>query len=85
MILKVYQKYLIKEFLLISGKITFIFLILALIMGLLEELNFFSDFDVEYFYPILIRCLHLFHFGSTTHDYMQDHGRYALISRLVFD
>ena len=57
MILKVYQKYLIKEFLLISGKITFIFLILALIMGLLEELNFFSDFDVEYFYPIYLVLL----------------------------
>ena len=59
MILKVYQKYLIKEFTLISLKITFIFLILGLIMGLLEELNFFSDYDVGYFYPIYLVLLNV--------------------------
>ena len=57
MVLKVYQKYLIKEFILISLKITFIFLILALIMSLLEELNFFSDYDVGYYYPIFLVLL----------------------------
>ncbi len=54
MVLKVYQKYLIKEFIFISLRITFVFLVLGLIMGLLEELNFFSDYDVEYFYPIYL-------------------------------
>ncbi len=59
MILKVYQKYLIKEFILITLRITFIFLVLGLIMGLLEELNFFSDIDVEYFYPIYLVLLNV--------------------------
>jgi len=59
MVLKVYQKYLIKEFILISLKITFIFLILALIMSLLEELNFFSDYDVGYYYPIFLVLLNI--------------------------
>ena len=59
MVLKIYQKYLIKEFSLIVCKITFVFLILGLIMGLLEEINFFSDFDVEYFYPIYLVLLNV--------------------------
>ena len=59
MVLKIYQKYIIKEFLLIVCKITFIFLILGLIMGLLEEINFFSDFDVEYFFPIYLVLLNV--------------------------
>ena len=42
MILKVYQKYLIKEFIITTLKITFVFLVLGLIMGLLVELNFFQ-------------------------------------------
>ena len=42
MVFKIYQKYLIKEFTFIVCKITFIFLILGLIMGLLEEINFFQ-------------------------------------------
>ena len=59
MIFKVYQKYLLKEFTLIVCKITFIFLVLGLIMGLLEEINFFSEFDVEYFYPVYLVLLNV--------------------------
>ncbi len=59
MVLKVYQKYLVKEFTVTTLKITLIFLILALVMGLLEELNFFSDYDVEYFYPIYLVFLNI--------------------------
>ena len=59
MVFKIYQKYLIKEFTFIVCKITFIFLILGLIMGLLEEINFFSDFDVKYFYPIYLVMLNV--------------------------
>ena len=59
MVLKIYQKYLIKEFILIVCKITFVFLILGLIMGLLEEINFFSEFDVKYFYPIYLVLLNV--------------------------
>ena len=59
MFFKIYQKYLIKEFTFTVCKITFIFLILGLIMGLLEEINFFSDFDVEYFYPFYLVLLNV--------------------------
>jgi len=59
MVLKVYQKYLIKEFVIISLKITFVFLVLGLIMGLLEEINFFSEYDVEYFYPFYLILLNV--------------------------
>ena len=41
MILKTYQKYLIKEYLSLIFKVSFIFLILGFIMGILEELRFF--------------------------------------------
>jgi lipopolysaccharide export system permease protein len=59
MILKVYQRYLISEFTIITLKITFVFAILGLIMGLLEEFNFFSEYDVEYFYPIYLVLLNI--------------------------
>ena len=59
MIIKVYQKYLIKEFLEILLKITFIFFVLGFIMGILEELNFFSEYDVKYYYPIFLVFLNV--------------------------
>ena len=39
--MKIYQKYLIKNFIFIVLRVSFIFCILGLIMGILEELNFF--------------------------------------------
>ena len=54
MFLKTYQKYLIKEFLFFILKVTFIFFILGFIMGILEELKFFSDIDVEFYFPIFL-------------------------------
>lgn len=59
MILKTYQKYLIKEFLLFILKVTFVFFILGFIMGILEELRFFSDIETEYYFPILLVFLNL--------------------------
>ena len=59
MILKTYQKYLIKEFLIFILKVTFVFFILGFIMGVLEELRFFSDIDTEYYFPILLVFLNL--------------------------
>ena len=59
MILKTYQKYLIKEFLFFILKVTFIFFILGFIMGILEELRFFSDIEVEYYFPIILVFLNL--------------------------
>ena len=57
--MKVYQKYLIKEFLLIALKVLFVFCVLGFIMGILEELNFFSDYDVGYYFPIFLVLLNL--------------------------
>ena len=57
--MKVYQKYLIKEFILISLKISFIFCVLGFVMGVLEEFNFFSDYNVKYYFPIFLVILNL--------------------------
>ena len=59
MILKTYQKYLIKEYLSLIFKISFIFLILGFIMGILEEMRFFSDIEIDYFFPIFLVFLNL--------------------------
>ena len=59
MFLKVYQKYLIKEFIVTSLKISFIFFVLGFIMGILEELNFFSEYDVNYYFPIYLVFLNV--------------------------
>ena len=59
MLVKVYQKYLIKEFLITSLKITFIFFVLGFIMGILEEFNFFSEYDVNYYFPIYLVILNI--------------------------
>ena len=57
--IKTYQKYLSSNFIQLSFKITFIFIVLGLIMGILEELNFFSDTDVEYYFPFFLVFLNL--------------------------
>ena len=57
--LKIYQKYLIKYFINIFFKITFIFIVLGLIIGILEEINFFSDLNVNYYLPILLVLLNI--------------------------
>ncbi len=59
MILKTYQKYLIKEFLFFIIKVTFVFFVLGFIMGILEELRFFSDIEVDYYFPIILVLLNI--------------------------
>ena len=59
MILKIYQKYLIRELLLKILQVTFIFFVLGFIMGILEELSFFSDLEVNYYYPFFLVLLNL--------------------------
>ena len=59
MLIKVYQKYLIREFLTNVFKISFVFFILGLIMGILEELEFFSDYDVKLYYPIFLVLINI--------------------------
>jgi lipopolysaccharide export system permease protein len=59
MILKTYQKYLVKEFLFFILKVTFVFFILGFIMGVLEELKFFSDIDTKFYFPFLLVFLNI--------------------------
>tara|TARA_B100001093_G_C26851321_1_gene1025304 strand:- start:2844 stop:3926 length:1083 start_codon:yes stop_codon:yes gene_type:complete len=59
MILKIYQKYLIKELISKILQVTFIFFVLGFIMGILEELSFFSGLDVSYYYPFFLVFLNL--------------------------
>ena len=59
MIIKIYQKYLIKELLTKVLQVTFIFFILGFIMGILEELSFFSDLDVGFYYPFFLVSLNV--------------------------
>ena len=59
MILKIYQKYLIKEFLFCFFRVTFIFFILGFIMGILDELKFFSNIETEFYFPFLLVLLNV--------------------------
>ena len=59
MILKTYQKYLIKEFLFFILKVTFVFFILGFIMGILEELKFFSNVEIDFYFPFLLVLLNI--------------------------
>ena len=59
MFFKIYQKYIIKEFFLTLFKITFVFISLGFIIGILEELNFFSEINTNYFTLFLLVILNL--------------------------
>ncbi len=59
MIIKIYQKYLIKDLFLKILQVSFIFFILGFIMGILEELSFFSDLNVEFYYPFFLVFLNV--------------------------
>lgn len=59
MIIKIYQKYLIKELFFKILQVTFIFFILGFVMGILEELSFFSDLNVEFYYPFFLVFLNV--------------------------
>ena len=54
MFLKIYQKYIIKKFLLIVLKTALVFLSLIIIMGIFEEFTFFSDLNVNFYLPIIM-------------------------------
>ena len=59
MIIKIYQKYLIKELFAKIIQVTFVFFILGFIMGILEELSFFSNIDVNFYYPFFLVLLNV--------------------------
>ena len=55
--LKTYQKYILINFLLKFFLITLIFFLLIFILGSLEEISFFKDLDVNFFYPYFLTFL----------------------------
>ena len=59
-LIKTYQKYLIKKFINNFLIIFFIFFTLGFIMNFLRELRFFFDIDVSLYYPLLLVFLDLF-------------------------
>ena len=54
---KIYQKYLISNFLNKFFKISLIFLSLTFILGILEEINFFKDTNANFIYPYFLTLL----------------------------
>ena len=59
MILKVYQNYISKQFLLTFLKTVFIFVTLAFILNIFEEINFFKDLNVSMGVPIFLTFLNI--------------------------
>ena len=59
MILKVYQNYISKQFLLTFLKTVFIFVTLAFILNIFEEINFFKDLNVSMGVPIFLTLLNI--------------------------
>ena len=54
---KIYQKYLINSFLTKFFYITIIFFSLTIILGLLEEISFFKDYEINFIYPYFLTLL----------------------------
>lgn len=54
---KVYQKYLINNFLIKFLYVSLIFFSLSVILGLLEEISFFKDSDINFLYPYILTLL----------------------------
>ena len=57
--LKIYQKYIVKNFLVKFIKVSLIFLSLIYILGILEEINFFKDNNTSFFLPYLLTLLNV--------------------------
>ena len=59
MIFKVYQNYIGRQFLLTFVKTVFVFVTLAFILNIFEEINFFKDLDVTIGLPIFLTFLNI--------------------------
>ena len=57
MLIKTYQKYLIKTFINLLLQITFVFFSLILILNIFEEISYFKNLDTNFFYPIFLTFL----------------------------
>ena len=57
--LKIYQKYLINRLIKTFAFILFIFFVLIFVMGIVQELKFFSDLNVKLYFTIFLVFLNL--------------------------
>jgi len=57
--LKVYQKYIINNFLITSIKFIFIFFALAFVLTIFEEISFFKDLEISFFVPFFLTFLNV--------------------------
>ena len=57
MIIKKYQRYLVKTYFYHFIIITLVFLSLSFILNFFEELKFFDDYEVDSYYPVLLALL----------------------------
>jgi len=55
--MKVYTKYIIKNFIKLLFIVSSIFFILVLLLNLLEELDFFKNTNESLYYPLLLNIL----------------------------
>jgi lipopolysaccharide export system permease protein len=60
MMLKVYQNYIIKKFLLTTFKVSIVFFGLVVTLSMFEEISFFSENDVGIYFPIILVLLNSF-------------------------
>ena len=51
---KVYQKYVIKNFIIKFINLSLIFLSLVIILNILEEISFFKNIEVNFIFPIFL-------------------------------
>jgi len=56
---KIYQKYIIVNFIKKFINISLIFLFLVFILSILEEINFFKDIDVSFYFPYFLTFLNV--------------------------
>ena len=57
MIIKTYQSYVIKNFLIIFFQVTLIFFCLILVLNIFEEMGYVKDLQVSLLYPLLLTAL----------------------------
>ena len=58
--IQIYQKYLIYSFLKNLFKVLIFFFALVIILNLFEEISFFKDTEVDFYFPVFITLLNFF-------------------------
>ena len=55
--LKVYHKYILKNYLISFIQVTLVFLSLVCVLNIFEEINFFKDEEVSFLFPLILTFL----------------------------